>query len=69
MLINGIVVYKGCSKNAPTGCERDLTKTVVFKVFINLIQQIRNLKESTPSDDSDGSFAQSDNTLPNVNLL
>ena len=50
-------------------CERGLTKTVVLKGFDNLLHQIRNLKDSTSSDDSDSDGAQSDDTLPNVNLL
>ena len=49
-------------------CERGLTKTVVLKGFDKLLQQIRNLKESASSDDCDSGGAQSDNTLPNVNL-
>ena len=51
-------------------CERDLTKTVVLKGFDKLLHQIQNLKDSTTSDvsDSDSGDAQSDDTLPNVNL-
>ena len=49
-------------------CERGLTKTVVLKGFDKLLHQIRNLKDSTSSDDSDSGGAQSDDTLPNVNL-
>ena len=47
------MVSKGCCKNGTSTCERDLTKPVVHKGFINLLQQIQNLKESTSSDDSD----------------
>ena len=47
---------------------RGLTKTVVLKGFDKLLQQIRNLKESTSSDDSYSGGAQSDDTLPNINL-
>ena len=53
VLINSIVVSKGCCKNGTSTCERDLTKPVVHKGFINLLQQIQNLKESTSSDVSD----------------
>ena len=53
VLINSIVVSKGCCKNGTSTCERDLTKPVVHKAFINLLQQIQILKESTSSDDSD----------------
>ena len=49
-------------------CERGLTKTVVLKGFDKLLHQIRNLKDGTSSDDSDSGGAQSDDTLPNVNL-
>ena len=49
-------------------CERDLNKTVVLKGFDKPLHQIRNLKDSTSSDDSDGGGAQSKDTLPNVNL-
>ena len=49
-------------------CERGLTKTVVLKGFDKLIQQKRNLKESTSSYDSDSGSDQSDDTLSNVNL-
>ena len=38
-------------------CERGLTKTVVLKGFDKLLQQIRNLKDSTSSDDSDSGRA------------
>lgn len=69
VLINNIVVCKGCSKNVTSACERDLTKPAVHKGFINLLQQIQNLKESTPSVDSDSNGAQSGNTLSNVNIL
>ena len=69
VLINSIVLCKGCSKNGTSACERDLTKPVVHKGFINLLQQIQNLKESTSSDDSDSNGGLSGNTLPNVNLL
>ena len=48
--------------------ERGLTKTVVLKGFDKLPQEIRNLKDSTSSDGSDSGGAQSDHTLPNVNL-
>ena len=50
-------------------CERDLTKTVVLKGFDKLLHQIRNLKDSMSSDDSDSGGAQSKDTLPNFNLL
>ena len=50
-------------------CERGLTKTVVLKVFDNLLQEIRNLKESTSSDNSDSGGAPSDDALPNVNFV
>ena len=43
-------------------------KTVVLKGFDKLLQQKRNLKESTSSDDSDSGGAQSDDTFLNVNL-
>ena len=49
-------------------CERGLTKPVVLKGFDKLLQQIQNLKDSTSSDDSDSGGAQSEDTLPNVNL-
>ena len=49
-------------------CERGLTKTVVVKGFDKLLHQIQNLKDSTSSGDSDSGGAQSDDTLPNVNL-
>ena len=69
VLINSIVLCKGCSKNGTSACERDLTNPVVPKGFINLLQQIQTLKDSTSSDDSDSNGGQSGNTLPNVNLL
>ena len=40
-------------------CERDVTKTAVFKGFDKLLQQIRNVKDSTSSDDNDSGGAQS----------
>ena len=43
-------------------CERGLTKTVVIKDFEKILHQIRNLKDSTTSDDSDSGGAQSDHT-------
>ena len=49
-------------------CERGLTKTVVAKGFDKLLHQMQNLKDSTSSDDSDSGGAQSDDTLPNVNV-
>ena len=49
-------------------CERGLIKTVVLKGFNKLLQQIRNLKESTSSDDSGSGGTQSDDAFPNVNL-
>ena len=49
-------------------CERGLTKAVALKCFDKLLQQIRNLKDSRSSDDSDSGGTQSDNTLPNVNF-
>ena len=49
-------------------CERGLTKTVVLKGFDKLLHQIRNLKDSMTSDESDSGGAQFDDTLPNVNL-
>ena len=45
-------------------CERGLTKTVVLKGFDKLLRQIRNLKDSTSSDDSDIGGAQSDEHTP-----
>ena len=49
-------------------CERGLTKAVALKGFGKLLQQIRNLKDSRSSDDSDSGGTQSENTLPNVNF-
>ena len=45
-------------------CERGLTKTVVLKGFDKLLHQIRNLKDSTSSDDNDIGGAQFDEQGP-----
>ena len=49
-------------------CERGVTKSVVLKGFHKILHQNWNLKDSTSSDDSDSGVAQSEDTLPNVNL-
>ena len=69
VLMNGILVYRSCSENAPSADVKEaLTKPVVLKGFDKLLQQIQNLKDSTSSDDSDSGGAQSEDALPNVNL-
>ena len=60
---------QGLQQKCPKSrCKRGLTKTVVLKGFDKLLQQIRNLKDCTSSDDSDDGGAQSNDTLSNVNL-
>ena len=64
-----VCVIQGLQQKCPKcRCERGLTKTVVLKGFDKLLQQIRNLKDSTSSDDNDSGDAQSSDTLPNGNL-
>ena len=66
---NSLVGFQKCGNEGYSGiqwfqqkclkcrCERGVTRTAVFKGFDKLLQQIRNLKDSTSSDDSDSGRA------------